>query len=200
MLKLYPRGELLLVVTLLLPCFVFAQPVVNAVAPLYGPVNSTVTIAGSNFSSSTSGNIVWFGSVQVPVTAATTTSLTVTVPTGISYAPITVTTAGLTSVPFNPFITTFSDTGQFTPSAFATRTDINTGNGPQSICSIDLDGDGKPDLIIADGDSNIVSVYRNTSTPGAISFVEQASYVMGANDYPIGVAAGDLAPAGAWAP
>ena len=193
MLKLYPRGELLLVViTVLLPCFVFAQPVVNAVAPLYGPVNSTVTIAGSNFSSSTSGNIVWFGSVQVPVTAATTTSLTVTVPTGISYAPITVTTAGLTSVPFKPFITTFSDTGQFTPAAFATRTDLNTGNGPQSICSIDLDGDGKPDLIVVDGDSNIVSVYRNTSTPGSISFVEQASYIMGANDYPIGVATGDL--------
>jgi FG-GAP-like repeat/IPT/TIG domain/FG-GAP repeat len=193
MLKLYPRGELLLVVvTVLLPCFVFAQPVVNAVTPLYGPVNSTVTITGSNFSSSTSGNIVWFGSVRVPVTAATSGSLTVAVPTGISYAPITVTTAGLTSTPFQPFITTFSDTGQFTPAAFATRTDFNTGTGPQSICSIDLDGDGKPDLIIADGDSNIVSVYRNTSTPGSISFVEQASYFLGVNVYPIGVTAGDL--------
>jgi hypothetical protein len=190
--KLYAGKGLLFIVLFLFPCLLLAQPVVNTISPLYGPVNTTVTITGSNFSPSTSGNIVWFGSVRVPVTAASAGSLTVTVPTGVSYQPITVTTGGLTSTPAQPFITTFSDPGQFLPAAFATRTDLNTGNGPQSIFSIDLDGDGKPDLLIADGDSNIVSVYHNTSTPGSISFVKQASYVMDADDYPIGVTAGDL--------
>ena len=193
MLKLYPgKGIFYIIIAAFFPCTVFAQPVINAVTPAYGPVNTTVTITGSNFNTTPAGNIVWFGSVQVPVTAASTGSLTVTVPTGVSYQPITVTSSGLTSAPVAPFITTFSDPGQFTSTAFSTRKDIPTGSGPQFICNMDLDGDGKPDLIVADGDSNVVDVYRNTSTPGAISFVEVASYVMGSDDYPIGVVAGDL--------
>lgn len=192
MLKLYPGKGISYLITAFFPCTVFAQPVINAVTPSYGPVNTTVTIIGNNFSATPSGNIVWFGSVQAPVTAASSGSLTVTVPTGVSYQPITVTTGGLTSTPVAPFITTFSDTGQFKPTAFSTRLDIPTGLGPQFICNADLDGDGKPDLIVADGDSNTVDIYRNTSTPGSISFVEVASYIMGTNDYPIGVAAGDI--------
>ena len=192
MLKLYPGNGFFFAIVLLLPRLVFAQPVITAVSPQSGPVNTTVTISGGNFSASPTHNIVWFGSVKAPVTAATNRSLTVTVPAGGSYLPITVTTGGQISTPFQPFITTFSDTGQFKPDAFTSRTDIQTGNGPQSIFSIDLDGDGKPDMIIADADSNIVSVYHNNSRPDSISFVQQGSYIMDADDYPIGVTAGDL--------
>ena len=193
MLKLYPGKSIFyIIIAVFFPCTVFAQPMINAVTPAYGPVSTTVTITGSNFSATPSGNVVWFGSVQAPVTVASTGSLTVTVPTGVSYQPITITTGGLTSAPVAPFITTFSDTGQFKPTAFSTRLNIPTGLGPQFICNTDLDGDGKPDLIVADGDSNTVDIYRNTSIPGAISFVEVASYIMGSDDYPIGVAAGDI--------
>ena len=191
--KLYPGIRVLLCIAIGFPSLVFAQPVITAVSPLSGPLNSTVTITGSNFSSTPSANIVWFGSVPAPVTTASSTSLTVTVPPGASYQPITITTGNLSSFPFKPFITTFSDTGQFKPSAFSSVTTIPTGLGPQSIFSMDLDGDGKPDLVIADGDSNIVTVYHNTSSaPGSVSFVPQGSYVMGSDDYPIGVTAGDL--------
>jgi len=171
---------------------VFAQPVITAVSPLSGPLNSTVTITGSNFSSTPSANVVWFGSVPAPVTSASSGSLTVTVPPGASYQPITVTAGNLSSFPFKPFITTFSDTGQFKPAAFSSLTTIPTSSSPQSIFSMDLDGDGKPDLVIADADSNIVTVYHNNSTPGNISFVPQGSYILGSNAYPIGVTAGDL--------
>src|SRR5580658_8332084 len=150
MLKLYPRGKSIpYFVALLFPLSVFAQPVINSVTPASGPVNTTVTITGSNFGATPAANVVWFGSVRVPVTAATTGSLTVTVPTGASSQSLTVTTGGLTSVPFTPFITTFSDGGQFIASAFSARTDVPTGSGPQFICNADLDGDGKPDLIVA---------------------------------------------------
>jgi TM2 domain-containing membrane protein YozV len=191
--KLYPGIRLFLCIAIGAPSLVFAQPVITAVSPLSGLLNSTVTITGSNFSSTASANVVWFGSVSAPVTSASSGSLTVTVPPGASYQPITVTAGNLSSFPFKPFITTFSDTGQFKPSAFSSSTTIPTGLGPQSIFSMDLDGDGKPDLVIADGDSNIVTVYHNTSSaPGSVSFVPQGSYVMGSNDYPIGVTAGDL--------
>ncbi len=197
MLKLYPGNRLLLLLCIALgvPCLVFAQPVITAVSPLSGPLASTVTITGSNFSSTPSNNIVWFGSVPAPVTSASSGSLTVTVPPGASYQPITVTSGNLSSFPFKPFITTFSDTGQFKPTAFSTTTTINTGNGPQSIFSMDLDGDGKPDLLIADGDSDIITVYHNNSTAGSISFVPQGSYIMGVYsnpDFPQGITAGDL--------
>jgi hypothetical protein len=193
MLKLYPRGcSIPYFVALILPLSVYAQPVINSVTPASGPVNTTVTLTGSNFSATPSANVVWFGSVRVPVTAATTGSLTVTLPTGTSSQPITVTTGGLSSVPFTPFITTFSDSNQFIASAFSARTDVPTGSGPQFICNADLDGDGKPDLVVANGDSNTVTVYHNNSSPGSISFSEVASFTMGASGYPIGVAAGDL--------
>jgi len=193
MLKLYPRGNSIpYFIALLFPLPVFAQPVINSIAPASGAVNTTVTITGNNFSAAPAANIVWFGSVRVPVTAASAGSLTVTVPTGTSSQPITVTTGGLSSAPFTPFVTTFSDNGQFIASAFSARTDVPTGSGPQFICNADLDGDGKPDLIVANGDSNTVTIYHNNSSPGTIAFTEVASFTMGANGYPIGVAAGDL--------
>ena len=71
----------------------------------------------------------------------------------------------MTAISSSPFITTFSDSGQFNTQAFAKRIDFSTGNGPQSIFSMDLDGDGKPDLMVADGDSNTIEIYHNTSTP-----------------------------------
>jgi len=47
---------------------------------------------------------------------------------------------------------------------------LSTGRAPLAIAYGDLDGDGKPDLaVVNNGDDNI-SVFRNTSTPGHISF------------------------------
>lgn len=182
----------LLFTVLFLPFFVFAQPVITSFAPRSGTVGSTVTISGSNFAPVPSSNIVFFGSVRAAVTAASATSLTVTVPPGSSYQPLTVTTGGLTAFSAQPFITTFSDPGQFTTQAFSTRTDISTGNGPQSIFSMDMDGDGKPDLVVADGDSNTVEIYRNTSSVGSISYALAVDYLLPPGYYPVAITAGDL--------
>ena len=56
--------------------------------------------------------------------------------------------------------------GASTP-AFSSRTDFATGTGPYSVKIGDLNGDGKPDLVIANYFSNSVSVFFNTTTPGA---------------------------------
>ena len=175
-----------------LPTYIFAQPTISSVTPLTGPVGTTVTISGNNFNATPSSNIVYFGAVRAQVTAASSNTLTVTAPPGGSYQPVTVNNGGLTAFSYSPFITTFSDSGQFNPQAFSTRTDYSTGNGPQSIFSMDLDGDGKPDLMTAVGDSNTVEFYHNTSTPGSISFALQLDYLLPSGNYPIAVTAGDL--------
>ncbi|CAF4563293.1 unnamed protein product [Rotaria sp. Silwood1] len=59
-----------------------------------------------------------------------------------------------------------TSTGSSTPS-FSAHTDFSLGNGPRNVNVGDFNGDGKPDLIASSGLANFVSVYLNTTTPGA---------------------------------
>ena len=85
----------------------FAQPTISSFVPTSGPAGTTVMITGTNFSTTPASNIVYFGAVQANVSFSSTTSLTVIVPSGITYQPITVTTNGLTAYTAQPFNTTF---------------------------------------------------------------------------------------------
>ena len=193
-LPLYRSGQRLLCLcaVLLFPFLMVAQPTISSFAPLTGPVGTSVTINGSNFNTTASANIVRFGTVTAGVTSATATSLTVTVPVGASYQPLSVTTGGLTAYASNSFGTTFNDPGQFTATAFSPATNFTAGANPQSIAAMDFDGDGLPDLAVANGDDQTVGFYLNASTSGAPSFIQQTPIPQPSDCYPQGVAAGDL--------
>jgi 6-phosphogluconolactonase (cycloisomerase 2 family) len=62
-----------------------------------------------------------------------------------------------------------SSSGSISSSSFAAKVDFTTGSNPYSVAIGDLDGDGKPDLAVANLISNTVSVFRNTSSNGSIS-------------------------------
>ena len=62
--------------------------------------------------------------------------------------------------------------------------------GPYSVAIGDLDGDGKPDLAIANNGSNYITLYKNTSTPGSISFSNKTDLLINTNPY--GIAITDL--------
>ena len=104
-------------------------PVITSFTPTSGPSGTTVTITGTNFNTTAANNIVWFGAVQATVTAATSTSLSVTVPIGTNYQPITVTdiTTGLTAYSNEPFIVTFPSSQVIDATAFASTVDFTTG-------------------------------------------------------------------------
>ncbi|HEV2483633.1 MAG TPA: FG-GAP-like repeat-containing protein [Puia sp.] len=194
-LPLFRSGQRLLCLcaVLFFPLLLFAQPSISSVTPLSGPVGTTVTISGNNFSATPSANIVRFGTVTATVTAATATSLTVTVPAGASYKPITVTTGGLTAYSYTPFIVTFSDPGAFTASSFSPAKNFTTGASlPMDITAMDFDGDGLADLAVANGDINTVAVYLNTSTSGSPSFTRQYNVSGPSGAWPQALAAGDL--------
>lgn len=86
------------------------------VVPQRGGGGSTVTIYGQNFSASAAGDTVMFNGVAGTVVSATSTSIVVTVPAGVSTGPVSVTVGGNTAtsgtlnftVPNLPTITSIS--------------------------------------------------------------------------------------------
>jgi len=56
--------------------------------------------------------------------------------------------------------------GASTPT-FAVLASIATGTNPTGICSIDINGDGKIDIVNSNRDDNNISVFLNTTAPGA---------------------------------
>ncbi|MBU6410331.1 MAG: IPT/TIG domain-containing protein, partial [Verrucomicrobia bacterium] len=136
-------------------------PVITSFTPASAFVGTNVTINGLNFSPVASNNIVYFGAVRAVVTAASAINLTVTVPVGATYAPITETVNGLTAYSDQPFLPTFVGSGQIDSSSLASAVTLPTGTGPAQIAIADLDGDGRPDLVIADAGSGDISIYQN---------------------------------------
>jgi FG-GAP-like repeat/FG-GAP repeat len=88
-----------------------------------------------------------------------------------------------------------STNGSITGSSFAAKVDFATGVRPRAVAIGDLNGDGKPDLAVANNGASTVSVFPNTSTPGTIStasFAAKIDYTTGANSNPSYIAMGDL--------
>lgn len=147
----------------------FAQvPSISSFAPTNGPVGTTVTISGSNFSAIPAENIVFFGVARAIVASATATQLVVNVPAGANYQPVTVTSNGLTATSSNIFDVTFTGAGPFAANSFNKRLDFPVPNYPNEVLVADLDGDGKTDIIAYN--SSTFSLFRNTSTIGNTSF------------------------------
>lgn len=236
-------------------CFVFfftinanAQiPKIISFSPLSGPIGTTVTIQGQNFNPAAANNIVYFGAMKATVTAATSSSLTVSVPAGATNKPITVLNDanGLMGQSVKAFGLTFNDPtkNSFSGASFieskvtmnnnafggfveladldndgkldlgtvvifdqkviiyqnTTSLSSNTANfnyvstfyvtptyllhSPKQLRFADLNGDGKLDMIIPYLDQSFIAVYRNTSTPGKISFAAETKINVGSGGF-----------------
>jgi hypothetical protein len=106
----------------------------------------------------------------------------IVIPAGTTSATIPVTVAGSAgSSPDKTFqmMLLGAGGGNFT-SSFATQQTFDTDVNPQSVTAADINGDGKPYLIVADFD-NRVSVLLNTTAPGAAtpSFATQRTFATG---------------------
>jgi hypothetical protein len=59
--------------------------------------------------------------------------------------------------------------------SFSLRQDISTGVQTYAIAAGDLDGDGKPDMISSSIVDRTISVFRNISTIGSITFAPKST-------------------------
>ena len=143
-------------------------PAITTISPTTGSIGTLVTITGSNFNSTAAANTVYFGAVRASVLTASTSQLTVTVPPGATFAPITVAHDGWVAASPKMFTPTFNGGGtNLSSSSFAPSFNLATGGGSGSCILADFDGDGKPDLALVSSDAHVISLYQNISTNGA---------------------------------
>ena len=130
----------------------------------------TVTRSGNLTSQITVGYTTVAGTAQ-PNTDFTPTTGTTTIASGSATATIGIPIFN-DGVYNNPGLTFSVELTGITnvvgpPVTLAAQTDFATGSQPVSVTAADLNGDGKPDLIVANVISNTVSVLLNTTAPGA---------------------------------
>jgi len=174
-------------------------PAITNVAPLAGIIGDVVTIRGLNFSSVAASNVVRFGAVRAVVLTAGANQLTVAVPAGATYGPVSVTVDGLVAMSTQIFQPSFvGNNSVLSQTSFAPGFNLTSGSGPFLAVISDLDGDGKPDLTVDNAYGHNVSLFRNLST---VSSLDSSSFgarvdlpVMGgpADHNPYGFIAEDL--------
>ncbi len=86
----------------------YSAPLISGFSISSGAVNSTVTINGSNFSSTNRNNIVKFNGVYAKTEVASSTQLTVKVPAGATTGKISVRTPGGTAYSAANFVVTLT--------------------------------------------------------------------------------------------
>ncbi|WP_276481284.1 FG-GAP-like repeat-containing protein [Paraflavitalea pollutisoli] len=74
--------------------------------------------------------------------------------------------------------------------AFGQRIDSVTGSNPFMVVTEDLDGDGRKDIVIAELDGSHISVHKNNSVPGTLSFGPRKTFNTGEN--PVDLAVRDM--------
>lgn len=162
-------------------------PTITSFSPISGVPGTTVVITGTTFAVTPTNNHFYFGAAKATVSASTTTSCTVTVPSGASYGPISITKP---AADYTSYSTAFFNPTQNCPDAigqtsFDTSSIASFSTVPYYVTYGDMDLDGKPDMIVAEKPASTISyvtIYRNTSVAsGAITFATGVTYAVGSN-------------------
>jgi hypothetical protein len=154
-------------------------PVITSFSPASGPAGTIVTITGTGFNATAANNTVYFGAVKATVLSANAggTSLSVQVPVGANFKPISVTNNSLSAFSAKPFIVVSSCGGNnFSASTFSAATGFpGLYYYPADQAFADIDTDGKPD-VVSTYTGYYMSVARNTTVSNTSPVTFAAPY------------------------
>jgi len=169
---------------------------ISSFNPIAAKAGESITITGSGFSNTASNNKVFFGSINATVTAASSTSLTVTVPVGVTTDKISVTNtatnlATVSNATFLARYASYTLASNYNSSQvdFITSVQGSTSHtgiqGAQSQYVInDINSDGKPDILSDINSSSVTHLTNNTSQNSSVitsNFTTLTSNVTGLN-------------------
>ena len=168
-------------------------PTLISFSPAKAAPGSAISLSGSGFSANPSNNVVWIGATKATVTSSTANAISTTVPIGAStdYIRILNKETQLAIQSNNFFISTFSPSkDSISSTEIAPKIDLTTLANPEDIRVSDIDGDGKPDIIVANYTAGSISVFRNTATSVSINVANftRKDFVSGTNANFISVA------------
>jgi len=147
-------------------------PTITSFSPTKAIPGSNITLSGTGFNPTLSQNTVWIGATKANISSVTTTTITAKVPVGATTDYIRILNSGTQqSVQSNQFfVSSFSPSRDSISSIDITpKFDLTTLANPEDVRVSDLDGDGKPDILVANYGAGSFSVFSNTSVAGNIN-------------------------------
>ncbi len=154
--------------------FTFPRVTLTSLSQYSGSGGALITVTGTNFRPTPSGNHVFFGAAKANVVSATTSTLVVSAPAEATYDPVNVIVNGNVAYAPAHFRPQYYGMGSTTFTKVAT---LNSNYLPGGMILKDISGDGKPDIITTNGDGACsgciapgIRVLRNMSTNGNFSF------------------------------
>ncbi len=183
--KAIVKKSILSLLAVLFAHAVFAQPIISSFSPASGAVGTSVTINGTGFNATAANNIVYFGPVKATVISATTTSLVVAVPASAGHQPFSVTANNLTGYSAKPFIVSLPGMDPLNTDALTKSTSRGAyyqtwHNEKNALAPVDLNADGKPEIVATLPWSNYLNLFTNTGSRKNISFSTTMPFDIGA--------------------
>lgn len=163
-------------------CKLYAQaPKITSFSPANGAAGTLVTISGSGFSGVADSNVVYFGTTHAKINTANDTQLQVTVPSGAAYSRLVVInkTTHLSAVSVLAFS---PDLALDSTAVVGPKVRLRSTAQVADVQLMDIDGDGKPDIVATSPVLHKLMVFLNKSTKGSIdtgSFAAPVVYSTG---------------------
>jgi hypothetical protein len=70
--------------------------------------------------------------------------------------------------------------------SFDAKVDFTAGTTPRRVSLADLDGDGKPEMVVSNLDAYTLSIFKNNSTSGTLSFDSKVDFTTGSGAINLG--------------
>jgi gliding motility-associated-like protein len=164
------------------------DPTITAFAPLSGSVGTTLTITGTNFDPVPANNTVLFNGIVATVTASTATSITTTVPSGLTTGKIIVTVGCVSAQSGNNFtIGVVPTITSFTPPSgpVGITVTISGTNFDTTPVNNTVQFNGTTSVVIASTATSITTTVPVGATTGKISVTVGGNTATSTNDFTV---------------